>query len=159
MAQHEPTTGASYSKSRILLVDEYDHVLLFLTRHDVEGYPARWITTGGHLEPGETHDQAAIRELFEETGLVIHEPGPPIWSWDFVAERAPGIWARHHEVWYSLRTKRFEAQSTNWTPEEHVDILEQRWWSLAELEQTTDAVEPMNLVRLLSDHISGEPHS
>jgi 8-oxo-dGTP pyrophosphatase MutT (NUDIX family) len=154
MSEHATTTDVVYAKSRVLLVDQYDHVLLLLTRHDVEGYPARWLTTGGHLEIGEDHPTAAIRELFEETGLVIADPGAPFWSHDFVAERAPGVWASHHEVWYSVRTTRFDLDTSNWTPEERVDIIDQRWWSLRELETTADPVEPENLARLLRGQLA-----
>jgi 8-oxo-dGTP pyrophosphatase MutT (NUDIX family) len=154
MSVHATTTDVVYAKSRVLLVDQYDHVLLMLTRHDVDGYPARWLTTGGHLEPGEDHRTAAVRELFEETGLVIDDPGAPFSTRDFVAERAPGVWAAHHEVWYSFRTRRFEVDSTRWTPEEKVDIIDQRWWSLRELETTADPVEPENLARLLRGQIA-----
>lgn len=154
MSEHAPTTDVVYAKSRVLLVDQYDHVLLLLTRHDVPGYPARWLTTGGHLEAGEDHPRAAVRELFEETGLVISDPGMPFWTRDFVAERAPGVWASHHEVWYSLRTQRFELDTRNWTPEELVDIIDQRWWSLRDLETTTEPVEPLQLARLLRSQLS-----
>ncbi|MEJ1230661.1 MAG: hypothetical protein WDM88_08770 [Galbitalea sp.] len=27
-----------------------------------------------------------MRELFEETGLVIADPGDPVWQWDFTVE-------------------------------------------------------------------------
>ncbi|SMG38970.1 NUDIX hydrolase [Agreia pratensis] len=154
MAEHSVTTDVVYAKSRVLLVDQYDHILLLLTRHDVDTYPARWLTTGGHLEAGEDHPTAAIRELFEETGLVIDDPGQAFWSRDFVAERAPGVWASHHEVWYSVRTDRFEIDTSNWTPEELVDIVDQRWWSLRELEATTEPIEPENLARLLRNQLS-----
>lgn len=154
MSEHATTTDVVYAKSRVLLVDQYDRVLLLLTRHDVEGYPARWLTTGGHLEQGEDHPTAAIREVFEETGLVIEDAGPPVWSYDFVAERAPGVWASHHEVWYAVRTSRFEVDTSNWTPEEKVDIIDQRWWSVDELDSTTEPLEPPSLARLLRRQIS-----
>ena len=32
----------------------------------------KWIGVGGHLEKGETPDQAAIREIKEETGLDVY---------------------------------------------------------------------------------------
>jgi 8-oxo-dGTP pyrophosphatase MutT (NUDIX family) len=41
--------------------------LLMIERGDGYG----WAVPGGHIEPGETALQAAIRELAEETGLVI----------------------------------------------------------------------------------------
>ena len=34
----------------------------------------RWLPPGGHLEPGETPDEAALREVLEETGLSIALP-------------------------------------------------------------------------------------
>lgn len=138
-----------FAKSRVLLLDAQDHILLFLTKHDVPGYPARWLTTGGHLEAGESHRDAAIRELFEETGLVIDEPGAVIWAHDFVAERSPGFFANHHEEFYVQRTTRFAPSHADWTPEERLDILDERWWSLAELRATTEPVEPANLIALL----------
>jgi len=144
------TTSRRYAKSRVLLLDEQDHILLFLTKHDVPGYPARWLTTGGHLEAGESHRDAAIRELYEETGLKIDEPGDVIWAHDFVAERSPGVFANHHEEFFVHRTAHFEPSHADWTPEEHVDIVDERWWSVDSLKATTDAVEPANLIELLT---------
>lgn len=53
----------------VLLIDERGWVLLQL--RDAHGsYPHRWGTVGGQVEPGETPEQAARRELAEETGYV-----------------------------------------------------------------------------------------
>ncbi len=39
----------------------------------------RWMQPGGHIEPGETPEEAAVRECTEETGLpVAHPVGGPI---------------------------------------------------------------------------------
>jgi len=54
----------------LLLVDHRGWILLQL--RDVHGtYPDHWSTVGGALEPGETLDEALVREVFEETGYRL----------------------------------------------------------------------------------------
>jgi 8-oxo-dGTP pyrophosphatase MutT (NUDIX family) len=48
----------------------------------------RWLPPGGHIEPDELPDDAAVREVLEETGVVatlvgdraidVHAPGQPV---------------------------------------------------------------------------------
>lgn len=57
----------------VLCYIEDHHRFLMLYRnkkkHDLNG--GKWIGIGGHLEKGETKEQALIREVKEETGLVL----------------------------------------------------------------------------------------
>ena len=131
--------GFDFSKSRVLLLDEKDCVLLFLTKAAVATNPTRWVTPGGHVEPGESHVVAASRELFEETGLQVAPDalGGPVRSYEFSDERAPGVFRTNYEEWFVYHTTRFEPQNANWTPSELVDIEQFRWWSLSELEAIT----------------------
>lgn len=39
-----------------------------------------WVGPGGHIDPGEDANEAAIREVWEETGLKIELVGPHGWS-------------------------------------------------------------------------------
>ena len=62
--------------ARVLPVSPDGEVLLL---HDQDPtYPGvlRWGTIGGALDPGETHEQAAVRELYEETGTRRRARGP-----------------------------------------------------------------------------------
>ncbi|GGQ60548.1 NUDIX hydrolase [Couchioplanes azureus] len=54
--------------ARIVCLDADERVLLLHWRDPVDGHEI-WEPPGGGLDPGETHWQAARRELAEETGL------------------------------------------------------------------------------------------
>jgi 8-oxo-dGTP pyrophosphatase MutT (NUDIX family) len=135
--------------SRILLFDEKNRCLLFLTKApDSSGF-ARWITPGGGVDPGENHQQGAIRELFEETGVVVSTVGEPVWNHDFVVQWDDADHDTGHAEFYVVRTANFEPSSLNWTDDERVDVLAHKWWSLAELETTEEPFEPEHLIELV----------
>lgn len=54
--------------ARIILLDAQDRFLMF--RFDTGERPPFWVTPGGAVDPGESFEDAARRELFEETGFV-----------------------------------------------------------------------------------------
>jgi 8-oxo-dGTP pyrophosphatase MutT (NUDIX family) len=146
-------TGGHRLSSRILLFDGEGRVLLFLTKApDTSGF-ARWITPGGGVDPGEDHPQAAVRELFEETGLVVDAVGDAVWNHDFTVKWDDADHSTGHAEFYVQVTENFDPVSTNWTEDEHVDVLASRWWSLAELESTPEPFEPPQLPDLIRRHL------
>lgn len=60
--------------SKVIIVQ--DGAVLLLERSDMSvsnASPWTWDLPGGHLDAGETFEQAAIREVFEETKLILAE--------------------------------------------------------------------------------------
>lgn len=135
--------------SRVLLFDRDDHILLFLTKAPDTSGIARWLTPGGGVDPGETHHDAAIRELMEETGLRLANLGEPVWSHDFDVMWDAADHDTGHAVFYSAVVDRFDPSNELWTDEERVDVIEHRWWSLAELIATDQPYEPAELIPLV----------
>lgn len=67
---------ASYDIALVLLVDPSGAVLLQHRDEHAPVSPNQWGLPGGHIEPGETPEEAARRELLEETGLTAGELHP-----------------------------------------------------------------------------------
>ncbi len=66
-----PTSDFRLSRGAgVLLVDRRGWILLQL-RDGAGVYPHHWATVGGAVEPGETAEEAARRELIEETGYHV----------------------------------------------------------------------------------------
>ena len=49
------------------------YLLLYRNKEENDLNEGKWLGVGGHLEEGETPDQALIREVKEETGLDVYE--------------------------------------------------------------------------------------
>ena len=139
--------------SRVLVIDDDDRLLMFFTQGSVPAQRTRWITPGGGVDPGESHHEAACRELYEETGHVVDDLGDPVFTLDFDVDYTGGDHDTGHAEYFVLHTPAFTPADTNWTPEERVDVLDHRWWTIDELRTTTEPFEPAELVDLFAREI------
>ena len=139
--------------SRVVLYDREGSVLLFLTKAPDSSGSARWLTPGGGVDPGEDHETAAYRELFEETGLTGVALGEPVYAHDFDVAWDSADHDTGHAEFYTATVDRFEPSHDNWTDDELVEVYEHRWWSLAELESTDEPFEPAQLIELVRDNL------
>ena len=93
---------------------------------------------------------AARRELFEETGLIVADPGPEV-ARRVVDFRLPdGRLSHVDQRFFLLRTEPFEPSPTGWTEEERRVLIEHRWWTTAQIAASEDTIWPDDLPEILS---------
>jgi 8-oxo-dGTP pyrophosphatase MutT (NUDIX family) len=142
------------SAARVVLLDPLGRVLLQeIKGTDVGG--SVWITPGGGLALGDTHREAALRELREEVGHTPAELGPCVWirehEFDFRGTRY-----RQRERFFLARTERFPIDSSQMDEIEREIVLSHRWWTVDEIEAATRTTfAPRLLGRYLRPLING----
>lgn len=134
--------------ARVILLDPADRVLLMHGFEPADPSSTWWFTPGGGVEPGETHEEAALREVREETGIGTVELGPVLWtrmcSFPFDGRR----W-NQDERYFLGRTTRTATAMDGLTPLEQRSVAGLRWWTSAELSATRETVYPTRLAGLL----------
>ncbi|MEM9019656.1 MAG: NUDIX domain-containing protein [Planctomycetota bacterium] len=146
--------------ARVVLLDSQDRVLL-LRCQEPGADRAFWITPGGGLEGGETHEKAAVRELREETGMVDAELGPCIWTREHTFPWLNRTYCQR-ERFFLVRCDGHEVCADQRTEEERIVLTEHRWWSPPELAAAKDEhFAPRSiadlLMRLIREPLPDQP--
>lgn len=149
--------------ARILLVDDRDRILLYRGLGSTKDADHAWFTPGGGVKEGEPLNQAAARELREETGLAVapEKFGHVIATSSGHWQSADGRLFLAFDSFFFLRTGQLEVDVSGMEDLERSIIDRFHWWSLTELRNTRERVLPLGLAglleRLLSDDIPREP--
>ena len=149
----EPGSGRRIRHSaRLLVIADDGSALLFFERaNERTERPPRWCTPGGGVELGETLTEAAIRELREEAGLVVAAVGDPVAEISIELTDPTADHEIAHGTYFVVRVAEpFDPTSAEWTAEEHVTILDWRWWQAEELAASTEPCSPPEIPALIA---------
>ena len=134
------------SVARALLFDERGRLLLLFDPDPERG--GYWYPPGGRIEPGESPEEAARRELVEEIGLDVPELGPVV-----LRRRARFTYGGERldqDEWHLLGRVESPVVGPGRAGDgEASAVAAHRWWSLAELSASGERFFPEGLAELV----------
>lgn len=138
------------ASARGLLVVREERSILLAHFEEPDTGARVWMTPGGGVEAGETLEEAARREVAEETGLERFDLGPLVWrrTHEFTNRGRP---FRQVDHFFLVWTHRFDpCLDANPAADEAASILGLRWWTLEEMVGSGETFVPSELCVLLA---------
>jgi len=141
--------------ARLILLDSDGRALMFCYRD--QRYGRSWFTPGGGVDPGEGLREAAVRELFEETGLrvPVDELGPHVaFTTGYVA--LTWIEGQMRDDFFVHRSASSEIRLDGMLDYETNSLIEYRWLSADDVRACPDRVVPNGLADLIDRLAAGD---
>ncbi|AWN11681.1 NUDIX domain-containing protein [Salmonella enterica subsp. enterica serovar Derby] len=140
--------------SRLIIISPENQVLLFFFSHENDALNGKsyWATPGGGLESNESFEQAALRELREETGIIKNDVGPQVATRSFPMMLPSGETVLAEEHFFIVNVEKTDTDKSGWSNNERKVIRDQYWWTLEELQLTKETIFPRDLIiKILTD--------
>lgn len=124
---------------RVVVLNARGHVLM--VRHTYA--PFVWMLPGGGIDTNENSSDAAVREIGEETGIIITSPIPR------------GIkkgWLGKYDT-----TEYFVAKTSNDTlpQKKNFEILETKWFEKKDLPENSDPIHCQEIEKIIDEELEG----
>lgn len=141
-------TLAARPAARILLIDPAGRILLF--RFVAEGRAPFWATPGGAVDPGESFEDAARRELLEETGIDM-DCGPQVARREVEFVTLEDVAVAADERYFVVRADAADICTARHTELERRVMQEWRWFDPDELPLWGETIFPEDLKTMIED--------
>lgn len=139
--------------SRIILLDPENRV--WMLRINDPARP-RWILPGGGVEEGETLEDAARREMWEECGINDAEIGPMVGIREALTRFKDYDHHLASEHYFVVKLNGQVPNPENMLPHEVDDYTRQEWFSAAKMRASYEQIYPVGLADLVDLLARGE---
>lgn len=148
---------------KALLIDKANQLLLIhiddpkITNVEGKYHGSFWTLVGGGIETNESLEEAAIREIYEETGMRFTQSdlGPVVWygSLDLLWNRQR---VRIEQTYLVVKTKTNNVHLKNLVQTEKEVVQELRWFSVKDLQSCKEVIYPVTLIDHIEDILLGK---
>ena len=141
--------AGSRAAARVVILDQGNSLLYLHAREQRTGRQF-WVMPGGGLEANERFEDAAVREVWEETGLEV-TLGPCLWTRHHIYEWE-GNTHDQFEVFFLARTIVDEIRP----PQPDSYVIGHRWWKAQDLQTSSEHFAPTRIADLIGPVIAGD---